>query len=169
MTTRLALLLTLLAALFTAPASAHAAPPEADDRWFWPSGDPVPIAASFDPPEVPWAAGHRGVDLAFGEGEPVRAPADGVVVYAGQLVDRTVISIRHAGGIRSTYERVDPLVSVGAAVVRGQVIGFLSTGRGDGVLHWGAKFDDRTYVDPLLLVLGEPVLKPWDAPGGRSG
>ena len=68
-------------------------------RFSWPLAPPHPVLRRFDPPSAPWAAGHRGVDLGGTPGEPVLAVADGVVVFAGMLVDRYVISVDHAGEI----------------------------------------------------------------------
>ena len=43
----------------------------------WPLA-PVPaVLAAFDPPATPWAAGHRGVDLAGSPGQPVLAARAG--------------------------------------------------------------------------------------------
>jgi murein DD-endopeptidase MepM/ murein hydrolase activator NlpD len=120
----------------------------------------VQVLAAFDPPAQPWQAGHRGVDLSAATADPVFAPADGVVVFAGRVVDRGVVSIDH-GGIRTTYEPVDPAVDQGSAVTRGSVIGQLGTGAHCSArcLHWGAMLADE-YIDPLTLLRNySPVLK----------
>ena len=56
--------------------SAPARAEEPDPVGVWPL-DPRPeVVATFDPPDDPWGAGHRGVDLAGRIGQPVRsAPA----------------------------------------------------------------------------------------------
>lgn len=118
----------------------------------WPGGLEV-VLREFDPPAERWLAGHRGVDLGFESDGVVLAPADGVVAFAGVVVDREVISIDHADGIRTTYEPVDSLVTAGDVVVAGQPIGYIESGHcllGD-CLHWGAKRGE-TYIDPLLLI-----------------
>lgn len=120
----------------------------------WPSGGAVPVLRGFDPPSVKWGRGHRGVDLAMQEGQPVMAAGDGVVLYAGRLADRPTVSIEHAGGIRTTYEPVEPAVAAGQSVARGQVIGTLKTGHcgANACLHWGAKKGPDDYLNPLRLV-----------------
>ena len=120
----------------------------------WPSGGAVPVLRGFDPPSVKWGRGHRGVDLAMQEGQPVMAAGDGVVLYAGRLADRPTVSIEHAGGIRTTYEPVEPAVAAGQSVARGQVIGTLKGGHcgANACLHWGAKRGPDDYLTPLRLV-----------------
>lgn len=134
----------------------------AQPQWAWPTGQPRRVARPFDPPEFPWLSGHRGVDLSVEIGADILAVAPGVVIYAGLLVDRPVISIQHDNGLRSTFEPVEPLISVGDIVTTGQIIGKLVEGHSPGSLHWGAKVDADTYVDPLGLVFGPVSLKPWD-------
>ncbi|WP_300047257.1 M23 family metallopeptidase [Trueperella sp.] len=77
-------------------------------EYSWPSGVEVPVLRPFAPGAQNWNAGHRGVDLALGAGQPVYAAADGRVIYAGTLNDRELVSIEHADGIRTTYEPVSP-------------------------------------------------------------
>lgn len=140
----------------TEDGTARVAPP-----WQLPTGEAVRVSRAFDPPPIRWLSGHRGVDLQAGPGATVRAPARGVVVYAGILVDREVISLQHSGGLRSTYEPVTPEVAVGDIVQQGQAIGRLTSGHRAGALHWGAKYSGDVYIDPLSMVMGEATLKPW--------
>ena len=125
---------------------------------------PLSVLGKFALPSQPWLAGNRGVDLVASAGEPVLAAASGVVVYAGELAGRGVISISH-GTLRTTYEPVDPVVHAGDAVTRGEVIGHVSAaidgcGPPGGCLHWGARIDN-SYVDPMgLLGAARPRLLP---------
>ena len=172
----ISLLVAVLATLTTALLSG-AVTPTAD--WSWPIGsaaDPPRVHSRFAPPAQPWLAGHRGVDLVARQGTPVRAAGEGVVAYAGRLAGRGVVSVRHAGGIRTTYEPVLAEVSIGVAVRRGQVIGtvdrWTATHRGCAArscLHWGARLAGR-YVDPLSL-LDPPTVRllPLAAPESRPG
>lgn len=128
--------------------------------WSWPTPTPVPVLRRFDPPEQRWRAGHRGVDLDVDVGSEVLAPADGVVTWAGTVVDRGVVSVQH-GPVRSTFEPVEALVTRGQHVVRGQVLGRVVEGHTPGALHWGARVAADTYVDPLRMLVGSVVLKPW--------
>ncbi|MBN9607358.1 MAG: M23 family metallopeptidase [Actinomycetales bacterium] len=152
---RLLLALTLL----VLPSHGLGGSSPADDvgghRWSW----PVPagaIARPFVAPATPYGAGHRGVDLAAPAGTEVRSPESGVVWFAGVVVDRPVISIRHADGLLSSFEPVDPAVATGDPVGRGQVIGTLVPGHcAAGCLHLGARIDGA-YVNPLLFLGGLP-------------
>jgi len=116
---------------------------------------PLTVIGAFTPPAQPWLPGNRGVDLAANTGEPVFAAADGVVLYAGLLAGRGVVSISH-GDLRTTYEPVDVAVHVGDHVRQGQLVGHVSAaadgcGPPGGCLHWGALRGD-TYVDPMSLL-----------------
>lgn len=127
----------------------------------------------FNPPSQPWGTGHRGVDLALAAGSPVLAARAGTVVFAGSVAGRPVISIDHDGGIRTTYEPVEPVVAAGDQVAAGQVIGALVAGhRFDGVdaLHWGARTGRKTYINPLRLLQPAVIrLKPLsEGPQRRS-
>lgn len=131
-------------------------------------GLPVVVTA-FRPPSHRYGSGHRGVDLAVAAGTPIRAAGAGTVVFAGRLADRPVVSIEHDGGLRTTYEPVEPSVGRGARVAAGDVIGTVAPGHpscpGVDCLHWGARLPDRVYLDPLLLLGSWPVrLWPWDDP-----
>jgi murein DD-endopeptidase MepM/ murein hydrolase activator NlpD len=147
---------------------AAASPPGPVTRFHWPLAPPHPVLRPFQPPRTPFGPGHRGVDLGGSVGEPVLAAGSGLVLYAGPLADRSLVSIEHAGGLRTTYEPVRPTVRVGQYVTRGQVIGGLLPGHPGCpaalplvCLHWGAH-RDRVYLDPLLLVeTGHVRLLPW--------
>ncbi|HEX6357017.1 M23 family metallopeptidase [Actinophytocola sp.] len=132
-------------------------------RFGWPLAPPHPVVRPFQPPATPYGPGHRGVDLGGPVGAPVLAAGAGVVVYAGPLAGRGVVSIAHAGGLRTTYEPVTALVQASQRVERGTVIGLLNPGhRPETCLHWGARRGTE-YVDPLgLLSAGRVRLLPWD-------
>lgn len=133
-------------------------------RYDWPA--PGEVTAPFDPPDQPWLAGHRGVDLAASPGEVVRAAADGVVAFAGSVAGKPVVSIDHADGVRTTYEPVVATVRAGDAVVLGGPIGLLSAGHGSDDLHWGAR-RGRIYLDPTLLIAPEVVIRLYPVPARR--
>ena len=118
-----------------------------------------PVVRGFDPPDQPWLSGHRGVDLLGVDGAEVVAAMAGRVVFTGRVAGRNVVVVSH-GELRTTYLPVRPLVSTGAAVVAGQVIGRLESGHdcpGGHCLHWGLKRGE-VYLDPLDL-LGDPALR----------
>jgi murein DD-endopeptidase MepM/ murein hydrolase activator NlpD len=120
----------------------------------WPLS-PATVVRSFDPPPRPWLAGHRGVDLAGTPGATVTAARAGTVAFAGVLAGRGVVSVAHAGGLRTTYEPVTPGVRAGDAVAAGAAIGTLTAGHpgcpATACLHWGLRRGDA-YLDPLVLV-----------------
>ncbi|PIF04949.1 MAG: peptidase M23, partial [Propionibacterium sp.] len=102
----------------------------------------------FDPAEPDWESGHRGVDLAAAAGDPVVAPAAGVVVFSGHVAGVPVVTIRH-GDVRSTLQPVTVTVPVGATVAAGSAIGRVATGgHCGGCVHWGVKRGD-SYLDPM--------------------
>lgn len=120
-----------------------------------PLATPLTVLRPFAPPLQNWEPGNRGVDLAAFAGESVSATTPGVVVYAGLLAGRGVISIRD-GMLRTTYEPVDPVVHAGDSIVAGQLIGHVSAaadacGQPGGCLHWGAMQADL-YIDPMGLL-----------------
>lgn len=98
-----------------------------------------------------WNAGHRGVDLSGAKGQIIYAPADGEIIYAGMLATRNVVSIRHDGDLRSTFEPINPLVKVGDKVKQGEIVGLLIDGHceNETCLHWGLKIGAQEYLNPL--------------------
>ena len=160
MTTRIALPLAALAALavLLAPSAARAAPP--DPVGVWPLVPEPEVVRGFDPPDDPWGAGHRGVDLLGSPGQPVRSALPGTVSWAGVLAGRGVVVVDH-GPTRTTYEPVDATVAVGDPVDAGDRIGRLSPVGSHclprACLHWGWIQGAETYLDPLRLVGLGPV------------
>ena len=114
------------------------------------------VTRPFDPPPDRYGAGHRGVDLAGAPGSPVLAAGDGGVVFAGMVAGRPVVSVDHPGGLRTTYEPVDPSVGAGQAVARGSPLGTLLAGHSGcsaaACLHWGLRRGED-YLDPLALLV----------------
>ncbi|MFC8526908.1 M23 family metallopeptidase [Nocardia sp. NPDC057227] len=145
-----------------------------EPRFDWPLRPRPVVLRRFDNPAHDWLPGHRGVDLGGVPGGPVLAPGDGIVVFAGTVAGKPVVSLRHEGGLRTTYEPVEADVAAGARITRGSPIGTLTTGH-EGCpvpvcLHWGARRDPTIrnrpqYVDPLGLLRLAPLrLKPLVAP-----
>ena len=154
--TRLLVLLVALASstgpLSSAPASAAAAEPPG----VWPLRPRPEVVHGFDPPEVRWGSGHRGVDLAGRVGQPVRTALAGTVSFAGRVAGLGVVVVDH-GATRTTYQPVTASVGRGDVVGRGQVIGTLGWFGTHclpaACLHWGV-VTGETYLDPLSLVGG---------------
>ncbi len=121
------------------------------------------IVRPFDPPESRWSRGHRGVDLAVRPDAPIRAAGSGIVVFAGTLAGRGVVSIEHSPGVRTTYEPVRARVTRGERIRIGQVIGVHEPDRRHPTsLHWGLRIHG-SYADPLRLLHRAPILKPIGA------
>ncbi len=153
---RAVLLLSLVALWALSPVRAVAEPAVPPGSVLWTA--PLPSTAvtrAFDPLPHRYAAGHRGVDLAGAPGVQVLAAGDGVVAFAGMVAGRPVVSVDHAGGLRTTYEPVDPSVGAGQAVARGTPLGTLVSGHAGcpaaACLHWGLR-RGADYLDPLGLL-----------------
>jgi murein DD-endopeptidase MepM/ murein hydrolase activator NlpD len=150
----------------SAPRDAVAAPVPVPASVLW--GAPLPDAAVTRPFDVlphRYAAGHRGVDLAGTPGAAVLSAGAGVVAFAGMVAGRPVVSVDHAGGLRTTYEPVSPTVGAGQTVARGSPLGTLVPGHAGcavgACLHWGLRRGED-YLDPLSLLRVPRVrLLPW--------
>ena len=154
------------------PADAAGAPVDPVPVGVWPLQPEPDVVRGFDPPDSPFGAGHRGVDLAGALGQVVHTALAGRVTFAARLAGRGVVVVDH-GATRTTYEPVVATVRVGEVLARGQPIGTLELAGSHclpaACLHWGWRRGD-TYLDPLLLVGGGPVvlLPLWsDAPVQR--
>jgi Peptidase family M23 len=127
--------------------------------WTWPADGPVlrPFVLGDDPYA---AAQHRGVDIAAPLGELVRAPASGVVSFAGtvpgggrtvtiETADGYSVTLVHLGSV--AVERHQTLVEgagVGSAGPSGQAE------HPEPYVHLGVRVtaDPNGYVDPLGLL-----------------
>jgi murein DD-endopeptidase MepM/ murein hydrolase activator NlpD len=148
-------LLLVAAVVLLAPAPAAAGPARSGTTWTAPLPGEPEVTRPFEPLPHPYAAGHRGVDLRGSPGSTVLAAGDGVVVFAGMVAGRPVVSIDHAGGLRTTYEPVDPSVGAGRQVARASPIGSLAAGHAgcpvEACLHWGLRRGEA-YLDPMSLL-----------------
>lgn len=156
-----ALLIAALAA--GSPAAAAVAPVDhavsidaspAAPGWSWPVAGERVVLRPFAAPPTPYAAGHRGVDLAApGAGVAVLAATDGVVHFAGEVVDRGVVTIR-SGQLLVTVEPVTASVAADDRVAAGDVIGLLEPGHcREPCVHLGVR-EAGEYVSPLLWLGG---------------
>jgi len=144
--------------LIAAPALASTSPPVGS--WTWPIEGRV--VRGFVPPATPFSAGHRGIDIAAAFGTPVRAPADGVVTFAGFVAGELFVTVDHGDGYRSTDSWLgQALVKKGQTVKRGDVVAL--SGRGDPkVSEENLMFSVRiggTYVDPLTVLAPQSVVE----------
>jgi len=139
-------------------------PPSGRLTLAWPLSPRPVIYRRFEQPRNQWAHGHRGVDLLAAVGQPVLSASDGVVAFSGVIAGRGVITVRHSGGLRTSYEPVDERLASSAVVRQSTRIGVVSAAAGHCVpvtcLHWGA-IAGQTYRDPLsLLGFRRPILLP---------
>jgi murein DD-endopeptidase MepM/ murein hydrolase activator NlpD len=153
---RAVVLLSLVALWALAPVRAVAEPAVPSGSALWSAPLPgVHVTRPFDVLPHRYAAGHRGVDLAGAPGASVLAAGDGVVAFAGMVAGRPVVSVDHPGGLRTTYEPVDPSVGAGQALARGSPLGTLLAGHAgcpvSACLHWGLRRGED-YLDPLALL-----------------
>lgn len=140
-------------------------------------GSPSPVLRAFDPPQRPWTAGHRGVDLATTTDDAViLAPADATVRFSGAVAGRPVVGLDHGDGVLSAMEPVFGEVRVGDKVTAGQPIGRLDPGTAHCAVpcvHLGVRVQDAwvigssshdRYVDPAVLLglSGPSVLWPLE-------
>ena len=118
----------------------------------WPVMGPItgPFGARIDPFNGEGAF-HSGVDISSHYGQPIIAPADGVVTFAnfyngyGRLIE-----IDHGNGVRTRYGHLSGFaITDGQSVRKGQVIGYVGmSGRSTGAhLHYEVRIHD-TPVNP---------------------
>ncbi len=117
-----------------------------------PRGWPVegPLSARFGIRRNPFGEGyefHTGVDLEARYGEPVRATADGTVVFAAHWGGYgNLVILDHGHGLTTLYGHLARIsVRVGQAVRRGQIVGRAgNTGRSTGPhVHYEVRVNDR--------------------------
>lgn len=134
------------------PAGADS-PSQTLGTWGWPVTGPV--IRAFDPPESPFGAGHRGIDIAAAPGTTMFAPESGTVTFSGTVGGLLFLTIDHGGELSSTYSWISSAsVRKGDLVVRGQPLGTTGTGHPGAVvphLHFGVKLAGA-YVDPFELL-----------------
>ena len=126
-----------------------------------PVPEPVNVADGFRAPTSRFGPGNRAVELSTRHGEPVTAPAGGVVAFAGPVAGRLVVSIDHPNGLRSSLSGLTALTIVsGEPVETGQPVGAASAAL-DVSLRAG-----NTYIEPtgLWSVTDSPADRP---PGAR--
>jgi len=142
-------LVVALATVWTAAAPVPVVP-----DWTWPT-TPVQVVRPYVAPAHAYGPGHRGIDLAAVGA--VRSPADGVVAFAGTVVDRGVLTIDHGNGLVTTFEPVATELSPGDPVARGGEVGRVAAGghADPGTVHFGVRLQGE-YINPLMLLGGVP-------------
>ncbi len=128
--------------------AASASRPTAALRWRWPADGPV--LRRFGEGPVP----GRGIQIGGRVGQPVRAAADGVVVYAGRGLPQygALVIIRHDEHFLSAYGHNRALlVQEGQQVKAGQRIASMGEQGGRALLHFEIRYDGEPR-DPLRLL-----------------
>jgi murein DD-endopeptidase MepM/ murein hydrolase activator NlpD len=122
----------------------------------WPA-ESFRLARAYVAPAHEYGPGHRGIDLDLQGGAVVRAPADGVVAFAGSVAGRGILTIDHGNGLVTTLEPVTTALAPGTPVVGGEDVANLGLGghAAPGALHFGVRLDGR-YINPMLLLGGVP-------------
>lgn len=141
----------------TAGGSSRAETPGLTGRgWVWPA-TAFRLVQPFVAPAHRYAPGHRGIDLQLVGGDALRAPAAGVVAFAGVVVDRGVLTIDHGDGLVSTLEPVASPLAPGTEVARGDAVAILMAGghAAPGTVHFGVRHHGE-YINPMLLLGGVP-------------
>lgn len=102
------------------------------------------------------AATHPAIDISSTSGQPIRSPADGIVVKAEWANGYgNVIYMSHGYGYSTRYGHLSAFnAKPGQRVKRGDVIGFVgSTGRSTGPhLHYEVRLNDKP-ANPLEFIL----------------
>lgn len=104
---------------------------------------------------------HKGIDIAAPVGEPILAPAKGVVRFAGTKANGygNMVEIDHGYGYVTRFAHASRLmVRTGQRVERGDVIAAVgATGLVSGPhLHYEVESSGRQ-VDPLHFIVGEAI------------
>ena len=99
---------------------------------------------------------HVGLDIAANLGDPIYAPADGIVLRTGEkkLLGKFII-LEHAGGVTTKYGHLNEiLVDEGQEIQRGEQIASVGiTGRTTGAhLHYEILIEGNN-IDPKLFIL----------------
>lgn len=130
-------------------------------RWQIPFDTPHRLVRQYLQPASDYSSGHRGVDFEIEPGEPIIAPADGVVSVSRVIVNRGVLALKHGVGLVSELEPACSDLGVGVTVRKGEVIGWACKAGetyaqhcpSDACLHFSLRSNGR-YLSPLALIGG---------------
>ena len=113
---------------------------------------------------------HTGIDYAAPTGTPIKAAADGEVIFKGWKGGYgNTVMIRHANGVETLYGHMSAFSPADGRVRAGEVIGFVgTTGRSTGPhLHYEARINGQP-VNPTTVALPTPKLTPTNMAAFRK-
>jgi murein DD-endopeptidase MepM/ murein hydrolase activator NlpD len=117
------------------------------------------LSSTFGPRTDPFTGNsrlHEGIDIVAPKGTPVKAPADGIITYAGLDPSLgTMLVLDHGYGVITRYGHLNAnLVREGQRVKRGDSIATVgSSGRSTGPhLHYEIRINDVS-INPLKLII----------------
>jgi len=113
---------------------------------------------------------HTGIDYAAPTGTPIKAAADGEVIFKGWKGGYgNTVMIRHANGVETLYGHMSAFSPADGRVRAGEVIGFVGTsGRSTGPhLHYEARVNGQP-VNPTTVALPTPKLTPTNMAAFRK-
>jgi murein DD-endopeptidase MepM/ murein hydrolase activator NlpD len=106
-----------------------------------------PVVAGYAP--VGQYAGHWGVDFAAPPGAVVRAPATGVVTFAGSVAGMQSITIEPVPGFKVSVSYLSGILFArGSRVVLGSALGTSGLAHGTPSVHLSTRIGG-SYLDPL--------------------
>lgn len=117
--------------------------------FIWPAGNHTLSGNDY------WS-GHLGIDIAAGEGAPIYAADNGVVVFAGWANGGYgyMVMIDHGNGYQTLYAHMSQVVAgCGRSVSQGQTVGYAgSTGNSTGAhLHFEVRYEGG-FVNPWYVL-----------------
>ena len=95
------------------------------ERWQVPLDAPVHLINPYFQPSSDYSAGHRGIDYRVNLGQPIFAPTDSTVWFAGTVVDRQVLSLRTGNGDLLAFEPACTSLRAGDKVELGEEIAWV--------------------------------------------
>ena len=113
---------------------------------------------------------HTGIDYAAPTGTPIKAAADGEVIFKGWKGGYgNTVMIRHANGVETLYGHMSAFSPADGRVRAGEVIGFVgTTGRSTGPhLHYEARVNGQP-VNQTTVALPTPKLTPTNMAAFRK-
>ena len=112
------------------------------------------IERDFVAQDSPYSRGHRGIDLLVDS--HIQSPVAGVVHFTGDVINRSVITIRSPKGLLLSFEPVCSELQKGEKVSIGQIIGSYCQGdegyraHCESCIHFSVR-SQRGYLNPLLF------------------